>query len=316
MKRTFQSVKYRVFFMGCLLGTLGVTLGMEQSQSNTNAPKREMLFYFYPSPGIDWSTPSLMARNATIHSALKRRRAIGHVSVRLECPEVRSILGNADGIEFTGMTQSQSNEAVPLILARGYGLGILYHTFLGRLESRSDLEAELSGRLQSGKLSFLRIQISPSVCERLSTYLKEYREGDYGKGYGLYLRPLHREGAGCSAFAASFLEVGGLLSPEITEAWSRTIRIPEKILGGPGRPFVSLLKVLNTGSWARKDEPHRELFFWDPDLMHEWALETYAEEASRPGGMYRPEKQFDARGLFWDASRIEAPRGPIWADER
>ena len=46
-------------------------------------------------------------------------------------------------------------------------------------------------------------------------YFHEYRDRGYAQNYGLPLRPRYGEGAGCSAFAVSFLDVAGLLASDL-----------------------------------------------------------------------------------------------------
>src|SRR5690606_26051979 len=99
----------------------------------------------------------------------------------------------------------------------------------------------------------------------------------YGKMYsGLQADPLKGEGSGCSAFAVSFMRVGGLMAP-FTEEWKETVDVPLYLVGGPmtGRK-VSIVKVLRSfrAKWSNK-VPHYHLVAWNPEAMHRWLLRTH-----------------------------------------
>src|SRR5262249_44430205 len=126
---------------------------------------------------------------------------------------------------YTGMTSSTSSEERKLLLSQGYGLGILFHDFQGMLEQSDEIEANLPTYLKKGGLDFLEYEINRDACLRLVEYKTEYEERGYGAHYGLPNRPRYGEGAGCTAYAVSFLELAGLETPEMRASWSRTIEV-------------------------------------------------------------------------------------------
>ena len=197
-------------------------------------------------------------------------------------------------------------------------MGILFHQFCGTLEDIEKLKPELVTRSKrANTLSYLRIDVNAKVTERLMTYVDEFRSRGYDRVYGgINLRPLHGEGGGCSIFAASCLELIGLLHDEFTQAWSRNLKFPSHLIGGPkaGRK-VSLLTLLGASRWAEEHEPHEKGTIWDPDLMHEWLERKYeAIKAENPeeGLHFTPETWNFAHGLRHDARTAEPPPGKIF----
>ncbi len=290
---------------------------MPQSTPNFDFPKRhphELVLFFYPSPGLDWTNPKGLTFTTARNKLLGFPRGIGHVSVLVRSPE---------RVELTGMTQTHKNEGRAEVLWRGYGLGILLHNFAGELEERAELEPELLERSRRpGKLSFLRVLVNEATTKRLFAYIDEYRAKNYGSYYGMKNRPLHGEGSGCSAFAASFLETAGILHDDFRKEWTRTFNIPKDLIGGPvtGKKVSVLTMLRRAKRWAQEGEPHEKGFFWDPDLMHGWLLRAY--EKARPTGSHAADygqleaDQWNATpGLVLDVRDITPPSGKIFHHE-
>lgn len=263
-----------------------------------NAPS-ELTLYFYPSPGLDWKTPSGLTRSTMVNSLLGRKRSLGHVTVRIQC----------EGVDiFTGMTQMDKKEGRAEVLWKGFGLGILLHNFVGRLETKEELEPELLSRTESGRLSFLKIKLKPEVCQRLAAFLKAYQDKKGHETYGMVPRPLYGEGGGCSAFGAAFLETAGILEDEFRQRWTRNFLVPKKYIGGPStKNYVSPLQLFFAKTWAKESEEHTKGFFWDPDLMHEWAMEQIKKESEKPSGRFVLEQFGQSTGLVLDRTDAKAP---------
>lgn len=269
----------------------------------------ELTLFFYPSPkpGVGWSSPAHLALTTAALKLLKIPRPIGHVSVRVSSKKDPELNFHA------GMTQENKDEGRAEVLRRGYGLGILFHDFKGRLETARELDPEVLGRAQAGNLSYLRFEINRPIASRLARYLEEFVEKGGDSHYGAPHRPLFGEGGGCAAFAASFLELAGLGHDEFAKVWTRTHRLPSACIGGPkGGKSVSMLKVLTRLSWASEREAFEPYFTWDPDLMHQWVLESVAKERARLRDGYRPESWNKAYGLVVDARDRACPDGPIF----
>ena len=260
-----------------------------------------LTLYIYPSPfGVDWRSPHHLARSVILNSASLLPRTIGHVTVEIKNEDP----ANPERY-FAGM--SSHNDALNrrLIFLENLGLGVLFYRYPGYLEGVEKLDPEKEKRLQRGNFSFVRFLLSRESFERVRLYLQEYQKHEVGKYYGLPLRPRHKEGAGCSAFAASFVEVAGLMNDEFRKHWSDQVRVPEAFLKN-----VSILRLLTPFSkslkWAKPEEPGRDVHFWDPDMMHAWTKKRESDAAMK----VIFEK--NTRGILVDSSKIVPKDESIW----
>ncbi|MBY0517018.1 MAG: hypothetical protein K2P81_08930 [Bacteriovoracaceae bacterium] len=255
--------------------------------------------FVIPSPfGMDWESPASLARTAALNKFCFKPRFMGHVNVELVGPDIQ---------ELTGM-RAKKLDAVPRVLLKGQGFGVLYHSFEGQLEERAHLVPELKIRAQEKRLSFWQAKLTEAQLIRLKTYLDEYRAENVGQYYGLHNRPLHGEGAGCSAFGVSFLEVAGLLNDELKAAWSNQVRIPLSLSGAPLMDQkVPITKILTQAHrWAMSDEDHKLMTYWDPDRMHRWLVENATPNTTWMG----------APGVVIDATETAIPEKEIWNERK
>ncbi len=267
------------------------------------AQVNQLTLYFIPSPkGMDWSAPSNVAWSALKNRLTFDKRFIGHVFVEYQCHEEKELVGMV-GKRFDYFRQ---------LLIENRGLGILFHSFEGQLENKSEIQEELTDHLKNGRANFVRFLLNDGQCQRISHYLKEYRQKNVGQYYGLANRPLYGEGAGCSAFAASFVEVAGLMEQDLKDAWSLSVNIPLKYAGPPLKEEgVSLVRLMfGASQWARHDEAHRTLAFWSPDRMFEWVKDRVSKAQGEKN--FSVMKLENAQGISYDKSYLPAPGGPIW----
>lgn len=272
-----------------------------------------LTLYFIPSPfGLNWESPTTLARDIVKNFAAKGRfgntkRFMGHVNVELKY--------NDEGRDvhiLTGMTASKLN-ATSLLLKDKVGLGIIFHSFPGRLESKDELVSELDSYADRGNkmMNFCQYIISNETAKRVEDYINEYRAKDIGRYYGLFNSPLHGEGAGCSAFGASFLDVMGALTEDHKKNWANRVVVPHKLIGAPLiKNKVNFFKILfNNHNWqAQKSEDSHEIFFWDPDLMYQ---DTQNKLENLPEGA----KEVTIRnmsGLQYDLTQVETPKTLIF----
>lgn len=264
----------------------------------------ELSLYVVPSPkGYDWSSPK-----GALISALKNKLSLsqhfmGHVWVELTCGE---------RYELTGMTDENADYFTKIFIEQS-GLGILYHTFPGRLEKKEDVQKEMDQFIKNGGINFIRFTLNEGQCRRALTYLDEYRNKNIGKNYGLAHRPLHGEGAGCSAFAVSFPDVLKILDQEMKEEWSETINIPLELAGPPLRDEgVSVFKIFSQGDqWAQHLDKQKKLTFWSPDKMSGWIKKKIAENR----GDYTVADIGKISGVVFDKSHFPVPEEPIWRQQ-
>lgn len=284
-----------------------------QPQALPRPHDSHLKLYFYHSPvGIDWSAPRDLTRSVVKNKNSGQRRAIGHVTVQIDC-------GHSGESIWTGMSDDSVNYR-SLVLKEGYGLGILFEKVPGRLENGENLQQEINDLAGQGRIHAIDMLISHPTCDRLQTYLREFRQRGLSQWYGLPNRPRHGEGAGCSAFGVSFLEIAGLMRDEWKAAWARELQVPEEWIGGPDNerevPFKRLYflrKSLN--HWGQHTGDTRNVTFWDPDLMHDWVkemLENTDENQAPQGFATIPGLQIPT--LLIDARDIPIPDEPIWLD--
>ncbi len=259
------------------------------------------LGFISPPVKFDWSTPR--ALTWSVSKAFVKGNPggleIGHAFVHLRCGSKEI---------WAGMMGGESKEFYKALVSDGAGLGILFYNFAGTLEDQKSVESYLP-EYEEDQLSWLKVAISDSTCERLMRYHTEYEASQNWKNYGLPNRPLYGEGSGCSAFAASFLEVAGLLDSHLQKAWSRTLLVPEVFIGKSDHK-VSFLKLLALGKtsnrWAMPSEEHKKIFFYDPQLMDEWVRSLPQRKVT--DGKYKRVHNV----VYWDAREVPTPRAPIW----
>ena len=266
----------------------------------------ELTLFFYPSPGLDWSSPWGLARSTANNKLRRKPRSIGHVSIRIKSEHSERPIDI-----LTGMTQKHYDEGMHEVMFFGYGLGILLHDFAGELEKPEKLAPELIERSKTGRLSYLRFELNRTCIEKLKKYLDNYKSVGADQHYGMPHRPLKGEGGGCSAFGASFIEVLGLMKDEYFKNWTRTFNMPKKLIGGPNTgKYVSPLHMYWHGrQWAKDDEEHIQGFFWDPDLMHNWCVDTWKSDQEH-SKIFLKEQWHESHGLVLkqhDHTPIDTP---------
>jgi len=161
----------------------------------------QLVLYNVPSPyGINWRSPNTLLRSVLRNHRSGQSHEIGHVFVGIYCSDL-GISGEPNVL--TGMTSAVDNSK-ELILGQGYGLGVLFHDYEGRLNSVDEALADINAGVQNGRLSFMAFDITKSTCQRLLTYELEYRLRGYDRSYGLPNRPLYGEGAGVAPLGRVF----------------------------------------------------------------------------------------------------------------
>lgn len=272
--------------------------------------RSELTVYAYPSRhGLEWRSPRSLLKSVIHNSLSHDTHAIGHMNVELTC--------DAQPPDFVGTTSRDPDGPKHLITKEGLGFGVLFVDMPGRFFSSAEIRPEIAERKKAGTLSFLRVAIPDQTCAKLADYLKEYRAKGYDKHYGLPNRPRHREGAGCSAFAASFLEIAGLMPDSVAKQWRRTLDVGEDLIGGPGTghtisPASILLRPRFT-HWTEPSVAFRRTTFWDPELAHGWIMRQWDTGGSFPGLPTVRVLEDRAKGLVVDAASIPTPKDPAFS---
>lgn len=259
----------------------------------------ELTLFAIPAPrliGLSWKSPGALARRTLINEGLSFSRAIGHAAVRVQCAATET----REAAHFQGSMVSTGDEFRQMVIKEKAGLGVLFRTVPGRLEREDELQPSLDERYRNGRVSYLRMGVSADTCHALLDYVKEYAARGVEDQYG-FVRPLHQEGAGCSAFSMSFLKLAGLMEPEMEDEWAFDVRVPMKVIGGatnPGNDVPVWKLFLLTRGWAKASEPHLRINGWDPTLMYK-SIRTRAKSALRDGSEV-VEKRGRALGIVLD----------------
>lgn len=283
------------------------------TSTNNIFANNTLKLYFFPSPyKYNWNSPQTLAKSVIINTILpskyEYKSTIGHAAVELKCGETFYAL--------TGMSMNNKKEDDQLILEDKIGLGILFYPMAGRLQTKEELRKDINDRIGSKDISWIEFQINDLACHRLKTYLTIYRNENIGDKYGLVFNPRKKEGAGCSAFAVSFLQIAGLLTDEYYLNWSRTIQTNKDLNGYNGSANeVSIFKMalgIKSTAWAKDSTNSIPLFFWEPNLMHQWVRQNYKLEMEHQTGIYQIETIGNSFGLKYDARFVIPDLGPLF----
>ena len=277
-----------------------------------------LTLYAIPAPklvGLSWKRPGGLARRTLINNGLGLSRALGHAAVRVEC----GATNDAAAGHFQGSVVDTGDEFKHMVLREKAGLGVLFRTVAGELEGEHALQRTIDERYESGRIAFIKYAVSADTCHALLAYAKELERENVARRYG-FVRPLYREGAGCSAFSMAFLELANLDEARFRDAWKFDVRVPMKLIGGldnPGNRVTVVELFLTFRGWAREDEAHKRLIGWDPTLMYT-SISGWAKRAARDGS-FRVERRGRALGLVLDrrnvVPRAELANRTFWAGE-
>lgn len=266
--------------------------------------------YLMPSPKLlDWSSPKALLKSTlnnslgySNHTSAGKKHAIGHVNIEIHDRR------EPDQIIRVGATGATAMDSLATVFST-HGLAGLHAVYEGHmeleavrpgerfaeivqqqndsLERRPEIARQVLERAEKGHLSAVTFLVKDETAAFLLSYAAEYATNwvsclgaqGYGRLYGLSNRPLYGEGAGCSAFAASFIELAGLLDPELSNSWSQLRFVPLRMTGQPcvNQP-VRLGDVLaDADRWGTaNDGCSTMLHLWDPDLMHLWTEATWS----------------------------------------
>lgn len=274
----------------------------------------ELTLYFFPSPyKMNWDSPKSLAKsvlnNTFLPSKFLLRHAIGHVSTEVRCD---------DGFyHLSGMTTKDKTEDRKLLLKDKVGLGVVFYPMKGALQTEREVKLDLDDRYRKGRMNWITHKISRSTCLRLKEYIQVYEKENIADVYGLVFNPRKKEGAGCSAFGMSMLEVAGLMTKEYRSEFSHRLFVNKNLDGfSYGKKNVSFFKVLagmkGARRWAVDKFTGRELYFWRPNLMYDWVNSKIKAIKNRKLNDYKIIYRGKTQGLLLDAASMPTPQGPIF----
>ncbi len=271
--------------------------------------EHELTLWAIPAPrplGLTWSRPGRLVRRTIFNEALDLNRGIGHAGITLQC----GATDERPAAHWQGSVRSTGDDFRRLVFEDKAGMGILFAAVPGRLDREDELQETLELRARRGQLAWIRTGIPGETCHALLDYVRGYDERAVDDLYG-FVRPLHQEGAGCSAFSMAFLYLAGLEEPWMREEWIFDVRIPTALIGGELHPGneVGLLRLLSiTRGWADPGEAHIRLNGWDPTFMF------HSIQARAEGHAVEVERWRRAVGLVVD--RRHTPARPALLEGR
>jgi hypothetical protein len=285
------------------------------SFSTSPAPHLLTIFVIPSRVEYDWSSPKSLYKsffkNFKRNIFTKEPYLLGHAFIDLISPLAQDRI-------FTGMKAASKDEQKALVMDQDYGLSILGADLTGKLETSNDLEKRVEYYSRKGRLAFMTILINDEAAQRMVEFYNLFiAEGDslqrpdhhYG---GAYWPRYYGEGAGCSAFAVSFLDLGGLLEDEYEE-WQVQVDIPMDLIGGPYNEGnrVDIKEIKKCDHWA--DEACRDAMgfvpfeIYDPTLIFKWINDLWADPTTMPDLVVKPVEIGKAKGVLIDCREVPAP---------
>ena len=268
-----------------------------------------------PAPReINWESPRKLIKSVFLNKIVKsrygkNRHPIGHMVVELQ---------DSTRYDMVGMAPADRLLPVHKVTKEAYGLGVLFALMEGQLEHQDINLPQVQERIRNSDIAFVNYKVSQEVFDRLWLYLHDYQSKGFDKYYNGTNRPREGTGGGCSAFAVSFLDVGGLQGLLPSDAWKVTVAVPDKLIGGDycGNKRVSWFKVLFAKRWANTssmDESYETLCLYEPTLFYKWILEKhYGSQETL--NVYKGTRG-NAKGLVVYARTQFSPNEPIWYAE-
>lgn len=287
------------------------------SSDSIDGGKNELTIYVIPSKvKYDWTSPHTLyktfIRNYKRNMLTRDNYMLGHAFVELRSPLCPK------GI-LAGMRSGSRKEQKDLLMKQHYGLAILGADICGKLETGADLEHTREKYSRKGQLAFMSFFINDAATERLIEFFQTYKagiesDGSSGARYGGAFWPRYKgEGAGCSAFVISFLDLAGLLQDEFDD-WMLKIKIPMDLIGGPYNNYndVRLRDIRKYKSWEGNAESGNKAFeylgIYDPSIMYEWINENWDKQSINDEMTLTPLQLNKARGIRIDGRGLPVPQ--------
>jgi hypothetical protein len=203
------------------------------------------------------------------------------------------------------------------LLKDQYGLSILGTDLNGRLESNSELEEKIVKYSRTGQMTFMTLLINEDAAKRMLEFFTVFSSDEEDQGspknhYGGAFYPrYYGEGAGCSAFVISFLELGALFEEEY-DGWRIELDLPRDLMGGPYNEGneVRLKDIRNRDHWADEGDSkttYEPFEIYDPTLISEWITEIFMDPKLQDEYQAWPVELNKAKGILIDGRHVPAP---------
>lgn len=270
---------------------------------------QELVVYSMPSPvRYNWKSPHTLFISY-LENLLKpieyqeHKHPMGHMLIELK-DSSRHIMAGAIPLDPRQLKRA--------VLQEKQGLGSLFTRYTGTLETMEENQHQLNDRYPYGDIAYIRILISQPMFERLWGYLEEYKSRGYDTIYNGNNRPREGAGAGCSAFAVSFLEVGRLLDSRILAEWQVNLKIQERLIGRPEKEKrIPIWKMAFTQRWAKEGKhSYQSIYYYEPNAVYKWIKQK--NEQPDASLEYTPECRDQAPGIVLDRRHYPIPDEPVW----
>ncbi|HRZ98209.1 MAG TPA: hypothetical protein P5084_11695, partial [Paludibacter sp.] len=206
---------FKVLLFSFLISIQGL---FAQAESENTDGQHELTIYFISSAGpINWENPSKLFKSTNwcyLKAGLKKNYyVIGHTQARLT-----STLLPAP--RYAAMTGAVQTEKVEIVFKKKVGLGSLGTTIKGKMETEESIKNGISLYAKRDKVSYIKFKINAVAAQRINQFIDYYaQKTSYGfapcEKYNGALWPRYEnEGAGCSAFAMTLLDVANIIPPE------------------------------------------------------------------------------------------------------
>jgi len=288
----------------------------------------ELTLYVMPAYPVrmDWDSPRGLLYSTLKAAIFNGELTLGHLSVEVSCGLTERgggpVKKDPSNYLLSSSVPGPNDPSVELLLERKIGFSLQESSWAGAVETPKQVYG--SFKIVNGKpkrFSAVKFMIPESSCKRLTTYFREYSAMAPNLSYGNSPRPRRKEGSGCTSFAVSFLELAGIMTPEMRKDWGVTVRVPLSLMAGyQGLKEISVWDIIRSSDsrdWARVNEPHMNLETFEPRLMHEWvsALAKSPQALRAIGGEMDTALNHGLRGIpaiRIDRRNVPTPKEPIF----
>lgn len=277
--------------------------------------------YNFKSPyGVDWSTPATLTMSsikntlAYMLGITDNKRKIGHSSIEIKCEGKESI--------HTGMRAIDSKkESLSLLFKKNSALGVLFHRFKGMLDPVQPMVEEIKRGQKEGYINSVTYLIEDERCEMLTAHYQKWLDTKAYLNYGLIEDPKEYTGAGCSAYALSYLNITDIAPETHKSHWKSSVEVPTSMIGAHNRQrynqddqklysseetdagmnLFSLL--LNADSWAKEGVESTTLNYWSPDMMYDWTKKAISLGKNQSPAPVKIEETGETHNIVFDARK-------------
>lgn len=241
---------------------------LEQLNSNhpyeTSKTNQLTLLTYSALTPLQWNSPGELVRSVIWNTVTMKAHPMAHVDVFLRCENEKPML--------SGMSRVKTWQAYKEVFLDGSTLNMLTAVFPGKLLQNQTVLEYLKPAIERGHVRALTFNITKNNCNRLLSYYKEYVQREYYKKYSGFTSNVYAgEGAGCAAYAMSYLQVAGLLDDVFRQAWSRQLSVPVHLLEKEKHPPSAWSYVFGlNASWAGANDEAKTLIIYDPEKMYQW----------------------------------------------